>query len=68
MGAGGATHLVFHHADLLALAMQPQHGEGKVLAHRPHHPAGAQDHAPAAAAQHCFHRFLAGGLGAAVSA
>jgi hypothetical protein len=40
----------------------------KSLAHRPHHPAGAQDHAPAAAAQHCFHRFLAGGLGAAVSA
>ena len=72
VGAGGAAHLIGHHSQGLAtgpaLAVQPQHGERKVAAHRTHHPAGAQDHAPAIAPQQLLHGVLAGGLAGAVHA
>ena len=62
MGAGGATDLVGHHADLGPLAVEPQHGAAKVLAHRAIHPAGAQ-HPGTGQLQR---RHLAGGLAGAI--
>ena len=43
-GAGGAPHLIRHHADHVFCLMQAEPREGEIAAYRSHHPAGAEDY------------------------
>ena len=67
-GAGGTAHLVGDNTQLIPFTVEPEHGEGEVLADGPDHPAGAQDQAPSSCSKNVLYRCLSSSFAGAVSA